>query len=561
DRRRSTSLRRRQRPQAGELRHAQRASPPRLAADPCRLARRVEPRPDERPDRRRAQGCGGRRSHDRGAQEEQPADRNHRDRDGRRCCARAGDPGSDRGADPRRKRARPPHLDRGWSHLRCPPHPHGHDRRRARPPRRAARDRRRVHRPRGDVSRRPRLPERGPRPLSRARSRRRAAGRFCGRLAPRRPRAAGDRENGNRMTGGCFRLPALLLVVAALATPVAAGGGADPVAERGDQRWKKVVPGGDCQCADGSEFAFWERRSDPAKVVLFLNGGGVCYDAASCAFTGLDHPGEEAAYDWSIWGEDPAAEDGIFNFARADNPFRDFSFIYVPSCTGDAHLGDVTRKYSPHLTVEHKGLVNGTAALDYLTENFPDAAQVVVVGKSVGSVAAPVYGGLVADRLPDAQVTVFGAQSGHVPDDPDLNARFFGELWGACDPVPTWGVQGLPAGDWGAPRFWVQAGLHDPEIVLARFDYAYDREAAKGARLLGLDPSNLLAAIDANEAAIEKAGLVLHSFTAPGDGHGILEWPRFYKLKVNGVRLVDWVTRLISGEPVDDVHCQKCRPS
>jgi hypothetical protein len=32
--------------------------------------------------------------------------------------------------------------------------------------------------------------------------------------------------------------------------------------------WERVAPGGDCQCADGSEFAFWERRADPTKVVF-----------------------------------------------------------------------------------------------------------------------------------------------------------------------------------------------------------------------------------------------------------------------------------------------------
>jgi hypothetical protein len=96
--------------------------------------------------------------------------------------------------------------------------------------------------------------------------------------------------------------------------------------------------------------------------------------------------------------------------------------------------------------------------------------------------------------------------------------------------------------------------------VLARFDYAYDREAAESAEQLGLDPSRLLAVIDANEAAIEEAGVDLHSYTAPGDGHGILEWPRFYKLEVLGEKLVDWVSRLIEGEPVDDVHCRQCRP-
>jgi hypothetical protein len=375
------------------------------------------------------------------------------------------------------------------------------------------------------------------------------------------------------MTYQRSRILALLLVLAALAATVAACGGdgnhhAGAVASTAptgtgttapaDRKWKKVVPGGDCECADGSEFAFWERRADPTKVVFFLDGGGACFDAETCAFTALGNPGEEN-YDWKVT-DDPAEEDGIFNFARADNPFLDYSFIYVPSCTGDVHLGDVTRKYSPQLTVEHKGFVNGRTALRYLAKHYPDAAQVVVVGKSVGSIAAPIYGGLATDLLPHAQVTVFGAQSGHVPDDPDLNARFFGELWGAYATMPGWEVnRGLTARDWGPPRFWIQAGLHDPDIVLARFDYAYDREAAVGAASLGLDPSELLSVIDANEAAIEKAGVVLHSYTAPGHGHGILEWPRFYQLEVNGEKLVDWVRRLIAGKPVDDVHCRHCR--
>jgi len=76
---------------------------------------------------------------------------------------------------------------------------------------------------------------------------------------------------------------------------------------------------------------------------------------------------------------------------------------------------------------------------------------------------------------------------------------------------------------------------------------------------MGRDPSELLAVIDTNEAAIEEAGVVQHSYTAAGDGHGIFEWPRFYEIEVNGEKLVDWVTRLIAGEPVADVHCTECR--
>jgi hypothetical protein len=384
----------------------------------------------------------------------------------------------------------------------------------------------------------------------------------------------GEVDEGQRAASRRGILSGRHLAAAAVAVVVLAGGSA-ALALNGDDggeddddtasssasadaaAWERVVPGGDCMCADGSEFAFWERRADPTKVVFYLEGGGVCTDATTCAFTGT--AGENESYNWSVEGENPEFPGaGILDFDRADNPFADYSFIYVPSCTGDLYLGDVTREYSPELTVEHKGYVDGTAALSYLAEHYPDATQVVVVGKTGGSVAAPVYGGLVADLLPDAQVTVFGAQSGAFPDDPDFNAAILGELWGAYDNMPDWEVnEGLTAREWGIPRFWIQAGLHDPDIVMARFDYAFDPNAAAAVEALGVDASTL-ALIDANEAAIEAAGVIQHSYTAPGREHGILDLDRFYEIEVNGIRLVDWVDALIAGEPLDDVHCDDC---
>ena len=56
--------------------------------------------------------------------------------------------------------------------------------------------------------------------------------------------------------------------------------------------------------------------------------------------------------------------------------------------------------------------------------------------------------------------------------------------------MPDWEVnEGLTARDWGLPRFWIQAGLHDPDIVMARFDYAYDPNAARALESIGVDPS------------------------------------------------------------------------
>jgi Pectinacetylesterase len=319
----------------------------------------------------------------------------------------------------------------------------------------------------------------------------------------------------------------------------------------GESDWVKVLPGGDCECADGSEFAFWERRADPTKVVFWLDGGGGCWDATTCAFTDED----STTYDWNVSpDDDPALEEGIFDRSDPDNPFADYTFVYLPYCTGDVHLGDVTREYSPDLTVEHNGFVNGSTALAYLVEHYPDADQVVVAGESAGSVAAPVYAGLVSDALPDAQITVLADGSGAL----DVNAEILG-MWGTFDTMPDWEVnEGLTAQDWRIPRFSIQAGLHDPDIVMARFDYAYDEVQTSFMELLGEDTSNLVASIDANEATIEDAGVVQHGYTAPGDDHGIVGDGPFYEIEVNGVTLVDWVDALLAGEPLDDVHCEDC---
>ncbi|GAA4726265.1 vtpJ-therm [Phytohabitans rumicis] len=331
----------------------------------------------------------------------------------------------------------------------------------------------------------------------------------------------------------------------------------------GSPVWEKVVPGGDCRCADGSAFSYWERRADPTRVVLFLNGGGVCFDARMCAFTSTDSPGENDFYNWNQQSAQSPddQQSGFFALTRADNPFTGYSVIYVSSCTGDAHLGNVAQTYSPTLTVQHRGYVNGTAALDYLATHYPNAAQVVGIGKTAGSIAAPLYGGLVADRLPHAKVTVFGAQSGAWPDNPDFNATVLGRAWGAYDAVPAWAVDGLTVRDWGVPRFWVQAAHHTPGLTLSRFDYAFDpHAAAEVTRWMPGNPPNLLAVIDANEAAIEAAGLILHSYTAPGASHGLFENDSYYDIKVNNVRLVDWLDALVTNESPDDVHCDRCDP-
>ena len=312
--------------------------------------------------------------------------------------------------------------------------------------------------------------------------------------------------------------------------------------------WEQVVPGGDCQCADGSEFRFWVREANPQKVVFYLQDGGACFSAETCA-------PDRDLYQATI-NEGPSGG-GIFDFADERNPFADYSVVFVPYCTGDVHLGNTTTEYEPDLTIQHKGYVNGSAALDHLGASFPGASDVVVIGESAGSVAAPLYGGLVSDRLPDARVTVLADGSGSYPDVPRFNELFAD--WGFGDVIPAWPENaGMTAEQWSAPGLFVQSGRHDPDIVFARHDYAYDDNQESWYPIAGVAMDDLLSLIDANETKIETAGVNLNSYVAPGDEHTVLGDGRFYTETVNGERLVDWVTKLVAGEPVADVHCTEC---
>lgn len=328
--------------------------------------------------------------------------------------------------------------------------------------------------------------------------------------------------------------------------------GTDYAAVAAEAEWEEHVPGGDCQCADGSEFSFWSREGDPEKVVLFFQGGGACFTAQMCSFT-------DGTYSVQADGSQvTSGSAGVFDAANEANPFRDYSFVFVPYCTGDIHLGDAVHDYGGGLTVNHVGYVNASAGLDYVVENFPDATEVFVTGSSAGGVPSPMFAGLASDALPDADIASLSDASGAYPSSPAINAAI-GSLWGTFANVPDWPEnEGLTAEDWGVPTLFVQAGLHDPDIRFARYDAAYDEVQQEFSDAAGFAGDDLLTTIQDNEAQIEAAGVPVASYIPPGTVHTILGDNLLYTLEVDGVPFIDWLTDYVAGDEVDDVVCTDC---
>jgi len=307
-----------------------------------------------------------------------------------------------------------------------------------------------------------------------------------------------------------------------------------------------------CACADGSEYWYHVLERDPEHVLLYFQGGGACFSEQMCRFT-------DGTYKPST-GPDDHPQDGdggIWNAANAANPFRDWSVVFVPYCSGDVFLGDTETTYGDDLTVQHRGARHARKGLDHVVAEYPDLTELFVTGSSAGGVPTPLIGGLAADLLPDTRITVLADSSGGYPSNPGVNG-FIGSLWGTDRNIPDWPeLERVPADRIGIPDLFTYAGLHDPAVAMARYDTAFDAVQEFFSSLADLD-GGLPAVLDANQAAIEAAGVGLDVFVAPGTEHTILGNDALYELEVDGTAFIDWLTALVNGESPGDVHCTDC---
>ncbi len=98
-----------------------------------------------------------------------------------------------------------------------------------------------------------------------------------------------------------------------------------------------------CVCSDGSPLTIFERVADPTKVMLFFEGGGACFNAATC------DPNGSPTYTVNRDGLTPrnlataGRATSTTTTPRTRSPTT--RIVYVPYCTGDVHIGNTTTDY------------------------------------------------------------------------------------------------------------------------------------------------------------------------------------------------------------------------
>jgi hypothetical protein len=102
---------------------------------------------------------------------------------------------------------------------------------------------------------------------------------------------------------------------------------------------------------------------------------------------------------------------GIWDRSLSNNPFKDWSWVYIPYCTGDLHTGSTTKVFpTTQMTGHFAGRQNLALDLAQIVPSFPSVSHVVLSGSSAGSVGALInydfvaqaFGGVRVDLVDDS---------------------------------------------------------------------------------------------------------------------------------------------------------------
>lgn len=316
--------------------------------------------------------------------------------------------------------------------------------------------------------------------------------------------------------------------------------------------WTRVVPRGKgISCSDGSRYSFFVRAGDPTRLLIYFQGGGACWSAATCDLN-------QKLYRPNLNDVVPQTELGIFDFTNRENPFHDYTVVFIPYCTGDAHLGSRTVTYrlpgsgnsKPSVyTVRHNGYANASAVLRWIFAKF-SPHQIFVAGGSAGAIASPFYAGRIAEKYKDSRITQLGDSAGGLRS-PLITTIL--NNWGTTHVVRRFrhyrGQANLTF-----EKLYVLEGSHQPSVVFSQFNNSQDAVQIAGHRHISVEKVSLVQLLELTYSDIRQGIPKFHSFTAPGTLHVMLNRPEFYALEVRGVRLRDWVAALASGRTVSSVN-------
>jgi hypothetical protein len=381
-------------------------------------------------------------------------------------------------------------------------------------------------------------------------------------------------------------LRSAVTAAAVLLTPaIAAAQGSAPASPAAADGWVRIVPEPvtidgrrytpTCSNAPGtstSTFSYFFRRGTADGLVVFFNGGGACWNDATCSkprlegdrafFSGPDDEDAVGVYKAELLpGDGPSRMNGMFDRTNAQNPVRDWSMIFVPYCTGDVHSGSNTAQYrepgtGKPFTIEHRGWDNMQVIMHWMRSNLPQPAHLLVSGSSAGAYGAATHYTSLRALYPGAR-SVFLGDSGQGVTTPEFE-RVRNANWNYQLPTSVFGPNAQNTPD---TEVVAKLAAHFQRDRFAQFTSFQD--ATQTAFLAQMRPPGSCNAWTnrmSRELARRQAAPNFRSYVAQGNTHTILRAPLFYTEQSTGMRFTAWLGALVQNDTLPgNQSCPTCQ--
>ncbi len=223
-------------------------------------------------------------------------------------------------------------------------------------------------------------------------------------------------------------------------------------------------------CSRGTPYMYFVKRgsgADANKLLMYYQGGGACWDGTTCStVTGAfdDNVNQKCVGGGNAGGnctsnsacpggvcssDNPAnTTTGFGDLSNPDNPFRNWSAVFISYCTGDIHWGDHDVAYSGSppfggYGIKHRGYVNAKVAEKWAREHFVNPSEIFVTGSSAGAYGAILHGIILHDVYPASKFNVIGDAGNGVVTPTFLSVNFEPD-WHVQQHLPT-NIPGLNA--------------------------------------------------------------------------------------------------------------------
>jgi hypothetical protein len=315
-------------------------------------------------------------------------------------------------------------------------------------------------------------------------------------------------------------------------------GAGEPI-EAPDETWTAVAIEG-ARCGNGSALPVAvDLTARSTKLVLFLQGGGACWDGATCFGLGAASHIADTLDDAAVLGEAASLASGLLSRDPAITPFADASFVYVPYCTGDLHAGrNVTRYDWLGVTheVSHVGAENLDLLLARLRATIPAPERITLVGVSAGGYGVTLNWWRVRDVFPGVRVDVL--------DDSGTPIDFALDRWPAMK--ASWALELPPGCDGCDAGFSAVLPHYDAVVDDGRYALLSYRDDPTIAVYAGLGVDVFRARLDALRVSADAAR-AQYTFVLGGASHVVYATPS--APTSTGVTAAEWVRAFATDAP------------